>query len=366
MIKKLLKSNALTQWLYLKIKATRKFFAGIKPSDLFQLKKIILILKVKPYTLLSYRRLSNLYEQALNLEKNGIEGSFVECGVWNGGSAGIIARVARNRDIWLFDSWEGMPEPKDVDVKFKGVKGKKGGRVSKIQMPVCGSLFNIHFYQIDTISTFPDFPFGASLASYTISGVPCDLTSFVTVLDITTAPLVLAANVPYAMVIESDNTLIRAWDPPDFIDIYPNGHLMYFKQGQWQFIGALNDLAFRFLGDPLIKQINIDIKPGSDPNAINSKSHGMIPIALLSDGNFDAPRVVDTISLTFGKTGEEKSLVFCNKNGEDINNDGFLDLICHFDTRRTNLRPGDTEGIVKGKTLNNLSFEGKDSVKIVK
>jgi len=37
--------------------------------------------------------------------------------------------------------------------------------------------------------------------------------------------------------------------------------------------------------------IDIDIKPGSDPNSINSKSMGLVPVAILSSANFDAPSV---------------------------------------------------------------------------
>ena len=35
--------------------------------------------------------LQTLYEQAVYCEKNGIEGDFVECGVWKGGAVGMMA-----------------------------------------------------------------------------------------------------------------------------------------------------------------------------------------------------------------------------------------------------------------------------------
>ncbi len=46
--------------------------------------------------------------------------------------------------------------------------------------------------------------------------------------------------------------------------------------------------------------VTIDIKPGSDPNSINPKSKGKIPVAILSTQDFDAPQMVDKDSLTFG------------------------------------------------------------------
>src|SRR6266851_5309497 len=64
-------------------------------GDLVKRRKVSLIRAVRPYTLLSYQRLSKLYELASDLERERIDGSFVECGVWNGGSAGVISRAAQ-------------------------------------------------------------------------------------------------------------------------------------------------------------------------------------------------------------------------------------------------------------------------------
>ena len=74
---------------------------------------------------------------------------------------------------------------------------------------------------------------------------------------------------------------------------------------------------------------------------------------------------VDQKSLTFGSTGDEASLAFCNPKGEDVNGDGLKDLVCHFYTQKTGFQCGDTEGILKGQTLDSTLFEGRDSVRIV-
>lgn len=111
--------------------------------------------------------------------------------------------------------------------------------------------------------------------------------------------------------------------------------------------------------------VNIDIKPGGTPNSINTKSKGKIPVAILSSSNFDAPVRVDRHSITFGRTGDETSLGFCNPNGEDVNGDQLTDLICHFDTQLTDFQKGDTEGVVKGQTLDGIFLRGTDSVRIV-
>lgn len=84
----------------------------------------------RPFSLMSSRRLSVLYDLASGLERDARFGSFVECGVWNGGSSAVVASAARKngmREIWLFDSWEGMPEPSDLDVhRVPGRHAEKG------------------------------------------------------------------------------------------------------------------------------------------------------------------------------------------------------------------------------------------------
>jgi hypothetical protein len=110
--------------------------------------------------------------------------------------------------------------------------------------------------------------------------------------------------------------------------------------------------------------VTIDIKPGSDPNAINPKSKGKIPVAILSTPDFDATTEVDKSSLTFGRTGNESSLFKCTGD-EDANGDGKLDVVCHFNTPQTGFQSGDTVGVLKGTTIGGVPIVGTDSVKIV-
>jgi CSLREA domain-containing protein len=109
----------------------------------------------------------------------------------------------------------------------------------------------------------------------------------------------------------------------------------------------------------------IDIKPGSQTNPINPRSSGKIPVAILSTPDFNAPLEVDRASLTFGSTGNEHSLVSCNKKGTDVNGDGLKDLMCHFKTKLTGFKFGDTEGILKGQTLSGLAIEARDLVRVL-
>ncbi len=83
----------------------RFFFPrSVPPAERGDRAKQELIRAIKPYTLLRYARLSALYDAARALSEGGPEGARAECGVWNGGSAGLMTRASGNRSVWLFDS----------------------------------------------------------------------------------------------------------------------------------------------------------------------------------------------------------------------------------------------------------------------
>jgi len=57
----------------------------------------------------------------------GIEGDFVECGVFKGASPILMSRVLlrreiTDRDIYLYDTFEGMPKPTEWDVDYSGAR----------------------------------------------------------------------------------------------------------------------------------------------------------------------------------------------------------------------------------------------------
>ena len=60
---------------------------------------------------------------------------------------------------------------------------------------------------------------------------------------------------------------------------------------------------------------------------INAKSDGKIQVAILSSKTFNAPVQVNMNSLTFGHSGAEKSLAYCDTHRADINHDGMADLV---------------------------------------
>jgi hypothetical protein len=73
----------------------------------------------KEYTMISRERCYSLYTSTMYAAKN-MKGDFVECGVWRGGAAMIIAHTlielgVTNKKIYLYDTFEGMDEPTDKD-----------------------------------------------------------------------------------------------------------------------------------------------------------------------------------------------------------------------------------------------------------
>jgi len=132
----------------------------------------------------------------------------------------------------------------------------------------------------------------------------------------------------------------------------------------------LNIHSQRFTGGEirgfLVEPVDISIKPGAEaPVPINSKSHGKTPVAILSTPTFNALTSVDATSLTFGRTGQEHSLNFCNTGVEDVNGDGLPDLVCHFDTQGTGFHSGDTLGVLMGKTFQGTPIVGQEAIVIV-
>ncbi len=87
---------------------------------------------VRQYSMTSVERMYAVYKTIEYLEKASIPGAIVECGVWRGGSmmvalATLKALGQTDRDIYLFDTFEGLPEPDaEVDVDMFGNKAIDG------------------------------------------------------------------------------------------------------------------------------------------------------------------------------------------------------------------------------------------------
>jgi len=115
--------------------------------------------------------------------------------------------------------------------------------------------------------------------------------------------------------------------------------------------------------------VDIDIKPGSDPNSINLCSNGAVPLAILGSNTIDG-NDIDTETLRFAEAsikvvGKKDPNQLCSY--QDINGDFINDLVCHFVTTDIAGIDGEsTSATVKGELLNGTPIEGSDSINIVK
>jgi hypothetical protein len=79
-----------------------------------------LVKRVRRDTLTSAERIAAVSDATAYLADAEIEGAFVECGVWRGGSMMAVAltlleRGITDRDLYLFDTFAGMTEPSAED-----------------------------------------------------------------------------------------------------------------------------------------------------------------------------------------------------------------------------------------------------------
>jgi O-methyltransferase len=95
------------------------------PKD-FDGDTIELIESVRPYTMTSNERIVATVNATEYVVRHQLPGAIVECGVWKGGSmmamAMTLLRLGKSdRDLYLYDTFEGMSAPTSLDVTSQGV-----------------------------------------------------------------------------------------------------------------------------------------------------------------------------------------------------------------------------------------------------
>ncbi len=73
-----------------------------------------------PYTMTTKERMAAMIEAVQRIDREGILGDIVECGVWRGGNIIIARKLSPFRTCWLFDTFAGMTEPTEVDTNRRG------------------------------------------------------------------------------------------------------------------------------------------------------------------------------------------------------------------------------------------------------
>jgi hypothetical protein len=141
----------------------------------------------------------------------------------------------------------------------------------------------------------------------------------------------------------------------------PDGSL-YGVAGIWNAAVFNADTSiYRIIDLSAPRPVDIDIKPGSATNPIQPFSLGVIPVAILGSVTL-AVDEIDVTTLAFGPDGAAAT-VTKPIHLEDVNGDGFADLVSHYRIDETGLALGDTETCLTGELLDHAAFEGCDAIR---
>lgn len=119
-------------------------------------------------------------------------------------------------------------------------------------------------------------------------------------------------------------------------------------------------------------EVDVDVKPCDDRNAINPRSKGLIPVAIEHTDEFDPVERVDVSTLRFGAPdavedgggakpahgAHVEDVVPCDGDGKD-------DLLVHFPTRAAGFDGDERDGKLVGETVDGTPLFGTDSVELV-
>jgi hypothetical protein len=116
-------------------------------------------------------------------------------------------------------------------------------------------------------------------------------------------------------------------------------------------------------------EVDIDIKPGSYPNCFNNDGHGVIPVAILGSADFGVididPGTVQLEDMTVRAVGKSNKLL---ASIEDVNADGFDDLVVKIEDTDGTFASGDGTATVTGNLraeFGGWPIEGTDDICIV-
>ena len=94
------------------------------PQDVLEPEFERFIARCGPYTMTTRERMYSMFQAARYINRGGIPGDIVECGVWRGGSSMMAAltlgELGDRRRFWLYDTFEGMPAPGTEDYGLHG------------------------------------------------------------------------------------------------------------------------------------------------------------------------------------------------------------------------------------------------------
>lgn len=97
---------------------------------------------VEAFTMVGVKRLECLQQLLTNALEHGIRGDVVECGVWRGGASifmrGVLVALGQTfRNVWLYDSFQGLPKPKPEYTRLGMSDADLTGYNNYLGVPLC-------------------------------------------------------------------------------------------------------------------------------------------------------------------------------------------------------------------------------------
>jgi len=108
--------------------------------------------------------------------------------------------------------------------------------------------------------------------------------------------------------------------------------------------------------------VDIDIKPDSDPNCFNNDGHGVIPVAILGSDTFDVTTVNPATITLDNQDVKTKGNGDPQSNIEDVNGDGFDDLVVKIVDTVGVYSVGTGTATLTGNLFDGTPIQGTDSI----
>lgn len=116
---------------------------------------------------------------------------------------------------------------------------------------------------------------------------------------------------------------------------------------------------------PPVRDISIDILPGSADNTIRLGSQGVLPVAILTTDDFDATTVDPSTVRLAGAPVQVNSSGAYACQPEDVDRDHRPDLLCKVDKPALQLHVGDTVAVLEASTFDGETLRGQDAVRVL-
>ena len=209
--------------------------------------EVAIVERAAPYTMTSHARMLANIDAVDHVVRRGLPGALVECGVWRGGSVLVMLERLKqlgvtDRDVYLFDTFEGMTPPTTEDVSpFQPPAAQIWAATPPDQRAWEDVLGDRHLYSVDGVRSL-----------LTSTGYPADRLHFVAGPVEETVP----ARAPETIAVLRLDTDWYESTAHELTHLYPRlcsgGVLVIDDYGHWQGARKAVDEFFATAAEPIL------------------------------------------------------------------------------------------------------------------